>query len=117
MTILDIAAPNTGLTLRFQQIWAMFVKKFYISIRAYGFLISQVLFPAFFIILGNVLAITGLRGTGQGQDPQRTLTLERSALFVDNMTLFYAQFGNLNIRNSSESFFLSVREDLKILIL
>ena len=117
MFLIDIAAPNTGLILRFQQIWAMFVKKFYISIRAYGFLISQVLFPAFFIILGNVLAITGLRGTDQGQDPQRTLTLENSALFVDNVTVFYVQFGHLNIQNSSESFFLSVSElRLKTLI-
>ena len=103
---LHLSAPNTGLVLRFQQIWAMFVKKFYISLRAYGFLISQIFFPVFFIIFANILAISIPNDTGP--EPQRALTLDNSALFVDNLTLFYAQLGNISTNNASEPFFLSV---------
>ena len=84
----------------------MFLKKFFVSIRAYGFLISQLVLPAFFIILANVLAIS-IPSSG-GQEPRRALTLENSALFVDNLTLFYAQFDNISIDNTSEPFLLSV---------
>ena len=96
-----LLAPNTGVYLRFQQIWAMFVKKFYISLRAYGFLISQLFFPVFFVIFANVLAISIPNDTGP--EPKRALTLDNSALFVDNLTLFYAQFGNISIYNTSDS--------------
>lgn len=84
----------------------MLVKKFYISIRAYGLLIGQVLFPVFFIILGNVIAISG--PSGSAQDPKRTLAFQDSALFGNNLTLFYAQFGSLSIDNSTESALYSV---------
>lgn len=100
------SAPNTGLYLRFQQIWAMFVKKFYISLRAYGFLISQLFFPVFFAVFANILAISIPTDTGSA--PSRALTLDNSALFVDNLTLFYAQFGNISTDNASEPFLLSV---------
>ena len=102
------SAPNTGLYFRFQQIWAMFVKKFYISLRAYGFLISQLFFPVFFVIFANVLARSIPNNTGP--EPKRALTLDNSALFVDNLTLFYAQFGNISIDNTSEPFVLSVSQ-------
>ena len=88
----------------------MLTKKFYISIRAYGFLISQLLLPAFFVILGNVLAISGSGAGASSQDPKRLLTLDNSALFVDNMTLFYAQLGDPSIDNISDSFIFSVRD-------
>ena len=84
----------------------MFVKKFYISLRAYGFLISQLFFPVLFIIIANVLAISIPNNTGP--EPKRALTLDNSALFVDNLTLFYAQLGNISTDNSSEPFLLSV---------
>jgi hypothetical protein len=84
----------------------MFVKKFYISLRAYGFLISQIFFPVFFIIFANVLAISIPNDTGP--EPKRALTLDSSALFIDNLTLFYAQFGNISTDNASEPFLLSV---------
>ena len=100
------SVPNTGLYLRFQQIWAMFVKKFYISLRAYGFLISQLFFPVFFAVFANILAISIPTDTSSA--PSRTLTLDNSALFVDNLTLFYAQFGNISTDNASEPFLLSV---------
>ena len=88
----------------------MLIKKFYFSIRAYGLLISQVLFPVVFIIIGNVVALTGSGGVG-GEDPKRSLTLQNSALFVNNLTLFHAQFGSLSIDNSSELLDFSVRKD------
>lgn len=99
---IPIPAPNTGFYLRFQQIWAMFCKKFYLSFRQYGFLISQVLFPVFFVILGNVVARIGT--SSGGQDPIRSISLENSALFTNNITLFHAQFGSLNVDDSSELF-------------
>ena len=105
--ILLFLAPNTGLYLRLQQIWAVFVKKFYISLRAYGFLSFQIFFPVFFIIFANVLAISL---DNKEPEPKRALTLENSALFVDNMTLFYAQLGNISTDNASEPFFLSVSQ-------
>lgn len=83
----------------------MLCKKFYISIRIYGFLISQVLFPVFFVILGNVIAALGTRDAGQ--DPPRTLSLQTSALFANNITLFHAQFGSLGVVNSNELFSVS----------
>ena len=100
------SAPNTGLYLRFQQIWAMFVKKFYISLRSYGFLISQFFFPLFFIIFANVLVRS--IPNNAGSEPKRALTLDNSALFMDNLSLFYAQLGNVSIDNTSEPFLLSV---------
>ena len=84
----------------------MFVKKFYISLRAYGFLISQIFFPVFFVIFANVLTISIPNNTGP--EPKRALTLENSALFIDNLSLFYTQFGNISTDNTSEPFLLSV---------
>ena len=81
----------------------MFVKKFYISLRAYGFLISQIFIPALFIVFANVLAIINVGDADSA--PKRALTLDNSALFVDNLTLFYAQLGNISADNS---FHLSV---------
>ena len=103
---LHISAPNTGFYLILQQIWAMFVKKFHISLRAYGFLISQIFIPILFVVFANILAISNLGNTGP--QPKRSLTLENSALFVDNLTLFYAQLGNISTNNASEPFLLSV---------
>ena len=104
-------APNTGVYLRFQQIWAMFVKKFYISLRAYGFLISQIFIPALFIIFANVLATINVGDADSA--PKRALTLDDSALFVDNLTLFYVQLGNISTDNS---FHLSVSRHYLLLL-
>ena len=103
---LHILAPNTGFHLILQQIWAMFVKKFHISLRAYGFLISQIFIPILFVVFANILVISDLGNTGP--QPKRALTLENSALFVDNLSLFYAQLGNISTNNVSEPFLLSV---------
>ena len=103
---LHILAPNTGFYLILQQIWAMFVKKFHISLRAYGFLISQIFIPILFVVFANILVISDLGNNGP--QPKRALTLENSAFFVDNLTLFYAQLGNISTNNASEPFLLSV---------
>ena len=87
----------------------MFVKKFYISLRAYGFLISQIFIPVLFIVFANVLATidVGESDTNTDSEPKRALTLENSALFVDNLTLFYARLGT---NNSFQPFLLSVSQ-------
>ena len=103
-----LLAPNTGLYLILQQFWAMFVKKFHISLRAYGFLISQIFVPVVFIVFANILLVSNPGDTRL--EPKRALTLDNSALFADNLTLFYAQFGNISTDDSSEPFFLSVSQ-------
>lgn len=44
-----------------------------------------------------VLAIT-VPGRDQ-DDSKRVLNLDNSALFTDNLSIFYAQFGDININN------------------
>ena len=87
-----------------QQFWAMFTKRFYNSLRFYAAVISQIFFPILFILFGMILAVTG---PGRDQDnPKRVLTLKNSALFGGNISLFYAQLGEINVGNTS--FVLSV---------
>ena len=63
---------------------------------------SQLVIPVIFIILSMVLHVVP---TGSNQDaPIRVLSLENSAIFPDNLILFYAQFGDNN-----PLFFFSVR--------
>ena len=97
-------APNTGVQLWLQQFWAMFTKRFYNSLRFYAAVVSQIFFPILFVLCGMVLAVTG---PGRDQDdPKRVLTLKNSALFGGNLSLFYAQLGEINVGNTS--FILSV---------
>ena len=104
-----VSAPNTGLYLWLQQFRAMFIKRLYNSLRFYGALISQIFFPVFFVLLGNVLAITDPGNTSiQRDDPNRVLSLENSALFKTDLNIFYAQFGDVNIDN--KPLLLSVRD-------
>ena len=77
----------------------MFSKRFYHSLRFYAAVISQVLFPALFVSLGMVLAIT-VPGRDQ-DDTKRVLSLENSALFAENLSLFYAQLGDINVNNTT----------------
>lgn len=51
-----------------------------------------------------VLAIT-VPGRDQ-DDSKRVLNLDNSALFTDNLSMFYAQFGDINVNN--KMFILSV---------
>ena len=82
----------------------MFLKRFYHSLRFYAAVISQILFPVLFVSLGMVLAIT-VPGRDQ-DDSKRVLNLDNSALFTDNLSMFYAQFGDINVNN--KMFILSV---------
>ena len=69
----------------------MFTKRFYNSLRFYAAVVSQVFFPILFVLFGMILAVTG---PGRDQDdPSRILTLDNSAFFGGNLSLFYAQFG------------------------
>ena len=84
-------APNRGLTLWIQQFCAMFLKRLYNSLRFYGALISQLLLPMLFVLFALILVIT-FPNPNQN-DPRRALRLNNSGL-SNNVTLFYAQFGN-----------------------
>lgn len=84
--------PNTGLTLWVQQFWALFVKRFYNSLRFYGALFSQLFLPLLFVVLGLAVAITV--PSNQTDDAPRALLLNNSGLTPDNATTFFAQFGS-----------------------
>ena len=82
----------------------MFSKRFYNSLRFYAAVVSQVFFPIVFVLFGMVLAVTG---PGRDQDDsKRVLSLDNSALFGGNLSLFYVQLGNANLDNTP--FILSV---------
>ena len=51
-----------------------------------------------FVSLGMVLAITV---PGQDRnDSKRVLNIDNSALFTDNLSLFYAQLGDINVNGT-----------------
>ena len=70
----------------------MFVKRFFNSVRFYGSAILQLVIPVMFVLFGLVVVVTVPSNTVN--DPPRTLTLRSSALSIDNITLFYAHFGD-----------------------
>ena len=59
-----------------------------------------------FVSLGMVLAIT-VPGSDQ-DDSKRVLNLDNSALFTDNLSLFYAQFGDISVNDTTLMLSLSV---------
>lgn len=76
----------------------MFTKRFYNSLRFYAAVVSQIFFPIVFVLFGMVLAVTG---PGRDRDdPKRMLRLDNSAVFGENLSLFYVQLGNVNIENT-----------------
>lgn len=90
------AVPNTGLVLWLQQFWAMFIKRFFNSLRFYGALVSQLIFPFFFVLFGLLVAVTV--PSNVADDPPRALFIDNSGLTPGNSTVFFAQFGgNLNL--------------------
>ena len=86
------AVRHTGIVLWFQQFIAMFLKRFYNSVRFYHAVITQLILPLIFIILA--LLIIKLPGSSQGDDPKRVLTLSRASL-SDQSDTFWAHFGPL----------------------
>jgi ATP-binding cassette subfamily A (ABC1) protein 3 len=83
---------HTGIVLWFQQFMAMFLKRFYNSLRFYHAVITQLILPLIFIILA--LLIVKLPEGSQGDDPKRTLTLSGGSLSNEADT-FWAHFGPL----------------------
>ncbi len=82
-------APNSGLTLWVQQFCAMFLKRFYNSLRFWTALISQLFLPLVFVLLALVLAVT--LPDPSDNDPSRDLILQDSAL-SNRIYLFHADF-------------------------
>ena len=78
----------------------MIVKRFYNSLRFYGALVSQLLLPLLFTILGlTVVAVTPV----SQEDAPRTLQLSDSGLSPGNSSVFFAQFGGSLSMNLSVS--------------
>ena len=84
--------PNTGITLWIQQFYGLLVKRFLHSIRNWRAIITQIVLPAIFILLGLILIETVPATTDQ--DEQRILNLPESALLDDNIVAFFAEFGD-----------------------
>ena len=101
------AAPNSGITHWFQQFCAIFLKGVYNSVRSYIALISQLVLPILFILIGLILAKT--TPSVIDDDPKRSIELRTSAVSTNNLTLFFAQFGDLPLNNSS-NFTFAVRQ-------
>ena len=75
----------------FQQFYAMFLKKFYNSLRFWQAAISQLILPLLFTLLG--LSIIKSLPNLNENDPARALNVQNSALDADNRIFFYAAFG------------------------
>ena len=90
---------NTGFELWCQQFLAIFLKRFYNSLRFWVAIIWQLIIPLLFVLWGLILGVTN---TGfNADDPSRVLTIENSAL-SDNRTFFYAQFGDTSLFSVSK---------------
>jgi len=69
----------------------LLVKRFLHSIRNWRAIITQIVLPVIFILLGLILIET-VPGTTE-EDQQRILNLPESALTDDNIVAFLAEFG------------------------
>ena len=91
-SLVHYTEPNTGFVLWIQQFYGLLVKRFLHSIRNWRAIITQVVLPVIFILLGLILIET-VPGTTQ-EDRQRILNLPESALADDDIIAFIAEFGN-----------------------
>jgi len=85
---------NTGIALWFQQFYALLVKRFLHSLRNWHAIITQIIIPIIFIILGLVLIET-VPGT-TSHDEKRPLSMAESALIEDRIMMFYAELDSNN---------------------
>ena len=85
---------NTGIVLWFQQFYALLVKRFLHSIRNWRAIITQIIIPILFIILGLVLIETVPGRTSN--DEKRLLSMPQSSLIEDRIMTFYAELGGSN---------------------
>ena len=107
------AAPNTGIILWFQQFCAMFLKRIYNSFRFYGAVVSQLVLPLVFVLFGLILIVTV--PSSNEDDPKRSLGLSASAISPDNVSVFYAQFGDISVGSSNFNFsvsFICILQDI-----
>ena len=86
------AVPNTHLVLWLQQFAAMFLKRFYNSLRFYGALVSQLILPLLFVIFGLAVAVSV--PSNQIDDQPRELRIDNSGLSPGVAKVFFAQFGD-----------------------
>ena len=90
--ILSHTERNTGPLLWLQQFLAMFLKRFYNSLRYYVAVITQLILPLIFLILA--LLIVKIPSVKPRDDPRRVLTLSHSSL-SDTAEVFWVQFGDI----------------------
>lgn len=83
-------ALNTGFKLWCQQFVAIFLKRFYNSLRFWVAIIWQLIIPLLFVLWGLILGVT--TPGFNSDDPSRVLTIRNSAP-SDNVIFFHAQFG------------------------
>jgi len=74
-----------------QQFYGLLVKRFLHSIRNWRAIITQIVLPVIFILLGLILIETVPANTEE--DEPRILNLPESALTDDNIITFLAEFG------------------------
>ena len=87
-----LAELNTGLVLWGQQFYALLVKRFLHSFRNWRAIITQVVLPTIFILLGLILVETIPAVTEP--DELRSMSLRESALVDDDIVTFFAEFGS-----------------------
>ena len=80
---------HTGPILWLQQFWAMFLKRFYNSLRFYVAVITQLILPLVFLVLA--LLIVKIPILNPQDDPRRVLTLRHSSL-SEKAEAFLVQF-------------------------
>jgi len=83
---------NSGTVLWIQQFYALLIKRLLHSIRNWRAIITQVVLPILFILLGLILIET-VPGITEPDDP-RVMSLQESALLDDDIITFYAEFGS-----------------------
>ena len=104
-------APNTGLTLWFQQFVAMFLKRFYNSLRFFTAVITQLILPLLLILFGLVFAIVR-PFNDQADDPARELRLNNSAI-SGTANLFWAQLQDSSSAGFNINFSVSLAQSLQ----
>ncbi|XP_019857855.1 PREDICTED: ATP-binding cassette sub-family A member 3-like [Amphimedon queenslandica] len=95
---------NTGLLLWVQQFAAMFLKRFYHSIRFWQAVIWQLVIPLIFVLFGLIVAKVVPKVATRATSPSRVLSIDNSAP-SNNVSLFWASFDpSLSFTDSEVAF-------------
>ncbi|CAI8053623.1 ATP-binding cassette sub-family A member 3 [Geodia barretti] len=86
--------PNSGAVLWCQQFYAMFLKRFYNSLRFWQAIITQLVLPLLFVLIAMILAVT--LPNANENDPPRPLRISNSALVPDSRLVFFATLGDVS---------------------